>query len=133
MKAGEKVFVYGTLRPGHGANYMLDGKAKHVGPTRISATMYNLGWFPGIKVSGDGQFISEGPTVVGDVYEIEGDDLSSRLDSYEGYPTLYDRKQVTAENGETVWVYEINQQPNGDSLMPTGNWNDFVREEQLRN
>lgn len=121
MKSGDKIFVYGTLRPGHGANYMMERGAKHVEKTRISGTMYNMGWFPGVRVEGDGEFISEGPTVTGDLYEITDDNLSSVLDSYEGYPTLYGRKQVTTESGEKTWVYEIND-ARDRPLIPTGVW-----------
>lgn len=124
MKVGEKVFVYGTLRKGRSANGKFDGKAEFKGTTRITAELYDISWFPGIRVVGNGEFISEGPTVVGDVYEITSDDLSSRLDSYEGYPTLYGRKQVQTESGETVWVYEFNDDNPREKyrLITTGEW-----------
>jgi gamma-glutamylcyclotransferase (GGCT)/AIG2-like uncharacterized protein YtfP len=121
VKVGDKVFVYGTLKRGHGANDYMNRGSKFVGEDRISAEMFSLGGFPGIRVAAD-EFSSEAPTVRGELYEVEKEDLPPLLDRYEGYPRLYDRKQVTTETGELAWVYEINNPPSRDYLIPSGVW-----------
>lgn len=123
MKRGDFIFVYGTLRPGHGANGYMASRAKHHGTTRISAMMYGLGGYPGVKLVGDGRFMSEGPTVVGDLYEIENEGLPQILDGYEGYPNLYGRRLVETEDGRQAWVYTYNHNVRDDALIPTGDWN----------
>lgn len=123
MKNGDLIFVYGTLRPGHGANrYFANGAGEHLGQDRITGEIYNLGWFPGVKLGETNEFTSEGPTVEGDVYRIADDSLPSRLDGYEGYPSLYNRRQVTTEQGRTVWVYEYNGSPREETRISSGKW-----------
>lgn len=125
MKMGDLILVYGTLRPGHAANVYLRDKAEHKGSTRISATMYNCGWFPGIKLAAKGDFVTEGPKVTGDVYEITDEGLPEILDGYEGYPNLYGRKTVETEDGRKVWVYTYNHAVRDESIIGSGDWNDF--------
>lgn len=130
MRAGDNVFVYGTLKRGHGANgFLQNGNAEFVSETRISGTMYSLGGFPGLKTlapphdaEGSFPFISEGPTVVGELYRITDDRLPARLDRYEGYPHLYDRVTVECENGERAWTYVYNGDTHEERLVPTGEW-----------
>jgi gamma-glutamylcyclotransferase (GGCT)/AIG2-like uncharacterized protein YtfP len=73
-----KVFVYGTLKQGHGNHHLLS-KAKFIGEAEIKGwELYNLGYYPGLK---------EGPedsVVKGEVYQIDGATLE-RLDGLEGY------------------------------------------------
>jgi len=121
MKPGDNIFVYGTLKEGHGANSLLQGRANYVGETRISGKMYSLGGFPGIKEANP-EFLSEGPTVRGELYRIEDERLPEMLDGYEGYPRLYDRTVVRCENGEEAWTYTYNGEPREEALVPTGCW-----------
>lgn len=122
MKQGDKVFVYGTLRKGFGAHNLFMEGTEFVREDRISGTMYALGGFPGVKLGGADHFVTEGPKVVGEVYQINDDETPKRLDSYEGYPNLYDRKQVETESGELAWVYEINPPQLPDRIIPSGDW-----------
>jgi gamma-glutamylcyclotransferase (GGCT)/AIG2-like uncharacterized protein YtfP len=123
MKKGDKCFVYGTLRRGQGAHSMfMEGGTEFIGTDRISGTMYALGGFPGVRLGDATSFDTEGPKVVGEVFEITDDETPKALDRYEGYPNLYDRKQVQTENGETVWVYEINRPQMADRIIPSGDW-----------
>ena len=123
MKRGDLIVVYGTLRPGHRANGYLASRAKHLGKTRFSAMMYTLGGFPGVKLVGEGNFMSDGPTVVGDLYEIENEGLPQILDTYEGYPNLYGRRKVEVEDGRKAWVYTYNHAVSDSALIPSGDWN----------
>lgn len=123
MKKGDKVFVYGTLRQGFGAYsmFMANG-TEFVGSDRISGTMYTLGGFPGVRLGDATSFDTEGPKVLGEVYTVTDDNVPDRLDRYEGYPYLYDRKQVQTENGELAWVYEINRDQPADRIVHSGDW-----------
>lgn len=131
MKVGDKIFAYGTLRPGFRANSILVGKAEHHGTTRINGKLYDVasGGFPGVKLThaspipGEAiPFLSEEPTVEGDLYEIKDQRLIERLDSYEGYPTLYDRRRVVTENGLETWVYTFVPVVDEDQRIPSGKW-----------
>lgn len=121
MREGDRLFVYGTLRP-RASNYrLLDGRANHLGTVRIPARLYNLGWFPGIKLASLGD-PDPAETVEGDVFEIVDPSLPSDLDNYEGYPDLYDRQLVPTDDGGSAWVYVYNGRVSEDSRITTGVW-----------
>ena len=81
-----KLFVYGTLMSGQGANSKLKG-AKFLGKAVLrDYEMFDLGAFPGIQ-----QHL--GGNVVGELYEVD-DSLLTKLDSYEGEGSLYNREIV---------------------------------------
>jgi len=94
-----KVFVYGTLKTGHGNNTVLKNiDAKFLGRDIVSNfTMYDLGVFPGAE-AGTG-------TLHGEVYEVDNLD---ELDMLEGYPVLYLREEVDTIYGK-AWIYTINK------------------------
>jgi gamma-glutamylcyclotransferase (GGCT)/AIG2-like uncharacterized protein YtfP len=122
VNVGDKIFVYGTLKQGHGANSFLQGRSKFIADDRISGTMFSMGGYPGVRLGSSREFLSEGPTVKGEVYEVEDARLPSMLDQYEGYPNLYNRKKVRTEAGYNAWVYEINDPPSEDRVIGTGIW-----------
>ena len=118
----EHIFVYGTLRYGHGANYMLN-ECEHIGTfTYEGAEMFSLGSFPGIHLTEDKQSI-----IVGDLYKLGGDNTLDRLDSYEGYlrhnpeSSLYLRKEIEI-NGIPTYIYEYNGKPRTNSTISSGDW-----------
>lgn len=115
MKVHDKIFVYGTLKQGFHANHFLAGRAEFIDEDRIEGSLYNLGAFPGFKTEGSNM-------VKGEVYEITSVDLPEMLDSYEGYPSLYDRVKIRTEKGYMVWVYVINQQMIGCEPIVEGVW-----------
>lgn len=126
MRVGDLVFTYGTLRRSASNGRMMETRSNYVGTTRINGKIYRVSsWYPGLRRDGfrnTDPFTSEGPTVEGDVFEITNESLPSSLDSYEGYPHLYDRTLVETENGDRVWVYTIQDKPQEDRLIPTGKW-----------
>jgi gamma-glutamylcyclotransferase (GGCT)/AIG2-like uncharacterized protein YtfP len=125
VKVGDNVFVYGTLKAGHGANSFLQGRSEFVRADRVSGQIMSCGGFPGYRRVVEGEpvpWVSEGPTVVGEVYRINDEKLPEMLDRYEGYPSLYGRIQIETESGETAWVYEYNGEFREDRLVPSGNW-----------
>jgi gamma-glutamylcyclotransferase (GGCT)/AIG2-like uncharacterized protein YtfP len=123
VKKGDKIFVYGTLRPGQGSASYMAGRAKHLSSTRVNGLLYELGWFPGMKtIVPENEFITEAPTVIGDLFEIEHPGLPDELDSYEGYPSLYDRKELLTEEGVRAWTYIYQPSVEGKDIIPTGDW-----------
>lgn len=118
MKTGDKIFVYGTLRPGRGAyKTFIEGRAEHVSTTRIRGRMYDLGSYPGVRLEYD-----EDDWVTGDLFTITDDKLPDMLDRYEGYPNYYDRRMVATEDGHDTWVYEFGVVPPAASLVSSGEW-----------
>ena len=119
----EAVFVYGTLRKGERANYMLENSV-YCGKYYLKdCAMYDLGSYPGIKENA-------GEYVVGEVYLTDSTTMK-QLDRYEGEGSLYDRKMVTACNGcETVSCYAYFYRGEVDAysrmLKPWGAQNDMV-------
>ena len=128
MKTGDNILVYGTLKQGHGAyKGFMEGRTEFIRNDRISAKMYDLGAFPAIKIVAETKdpvvpFVSEGPTIRGEVYRITDDELPGRLDGYEGYPDYYDRREFETESGEKVWAYVFRKDPDERLLVASGNW-----------
>ncbi len=97
----ERVFVYGTLKRGHGNHRLLErGGARYVGEARVSGTMHDIGGIPAVGLSGRG-------TVHGEVYELDAETLA-RLDRLEGTPTFYQRTRVRMSTGTEAWIYVMN-------------------------
>lgn len=94
------VAVYGSLKKGFGNHRLLE-KADFVGTDRISGwVMYHLGGFPGI-IAGEGDISIE-------LYKVNRTEFR-HLDMLEGYPSFYNRKQVTTNEGE-AWIYYLNDE-----------------------
>lgn len=114
-----KVFVYGTLKRGHGANGFLSS-SKYEGEATIRGAIYHLGGFPGYKEEEQG-------LVHGEVYLVD-DDTLHRLDRYEGYNpdrpghSLYLRKEKTTEEGELVSIYVYNGMVTHNRKVEDGRW-----------
>jgi gamma-glutamylcyclotransferase (GGCT)/AIG2-like uncharacterized protein YtfP len=106
------LFVYGTLRrrSRHPMARRLAELARHVGPAKIAARLYDLGRYPGLQ-----EPRSPDDWVQGDVYDLgdEAPHTLSEMDAYENaespQPAFFDRQQasVAFPNGTqgTVWVY----------------------------
>jgi gamma-glutamylcyclotransferase (GGCT)/AIG2-like uncharacterized protein YtfP len=90
------VFVYGTLKRGHGNHHWLAG-AHFLGEAELpDVVLHDLGPFP-MAVPGEG-------LVRGEVYAVDAAGLA-RLDRLESYPRLYDRRPLPLADGRTAWVY----------------------------
>lgn len=120
-----KVAVYGTLRYGAAANGFMKG-ARYIGKDKIPARLYNLGWYPGIKID------PEQATVV-DVYEFDGDgqDFLPTIDRYEGFvpsqprESLFRRvKTLLNDRNDEVFVYEYCFDVHEDTQIKSGDWFD---------
>ena len=129
MKKGDLLFVYGTLRRGERADLTNQFRGvvnEHVGPARANGLIYHLGGFPGVKLVGKGasgrRFNKDAPVVHGDVFRLSSDVICHALDSYEGYPNLYNRVQVPLDTGETAWMYVYNHEVEQSQLIASGDW-----------
>lgn len=112
-----KVFVYGTLKKGRENHRWLRGSSFIQEDTLKGASMYSLTAFPAVV------FDDKNSVVKGEVYEVENLD---QLDRLEGYPHLYNRREVVTEQGhqatvyymdnpeEKVWYSEKNRLKNGE-------------------
>lgn len=133
MKKNDKLFVYGTLRKGASADLQRfasngdDYSSRYLGTDRINGRLYDLGSFPGVHLLKSPVFNSDLPVVVGDVFELLDEVLIERLDAYEGYPRLYDRRQVLSATGEHVWVYVYNHPMDDRPSIPSGDWLEYRR------
>lgn len=96
-----KVFVYGTLKQGHGNHHVLGPHAKLIGEAETCGTyrMYSVG-FPVIMEDGDGY------PVVGELYDVPPKQLVY-LDQLEGEGRMYHRRveQVTLKSGGPIECY----------------------------
>jgi gamma-glutamylcyclotransferase (GGCT)/AIG2-like uncharacterized protein YtfP len=95
-----RVFVYGTLKQGHGNNRLLEnskflGRCYIEGPWRL----INLGAYPGLVEIPKIEFAK----VLGEVYQVDLDTLQS-LDWLEGHPRYYRRDKV-ATPWKNAWAY----------------------------
>lgn len=95
------IYAYGTLRPGKGDTL------------KVAGQLYDLGWFPGIKLGGLGEVVCE---------KIEIKDLSA-IDAYEGYipsdpeNSLYIRRPFL-----DGYIYEYNREVDPLSRIKSGDW-----------
>lgn len=109
------VAVYGSLRQGlH--NHRLLENSEFIGTDRIpNWEMYSYGGFPFIAPS------STSDTILIEVYDVTEDEFAS-LDMLEGYPSFYNRKQVSTEYGD-AWIYFIDYEDTNDfTPVPNGDW-----------
>lgn len=121
-----QIAVYGTLRKGQRAEEFMDG-LEYKGQSKLKgATLYKVGWFPGIKLAGNDS------SVVVDVFDIPEEKRAEKLsflDGYEGYDpnrperSLFIRKEIILD-GQATFIYEYNQDVNSKTVIPTGDWLD---------
>lgn len=117
------VFVYGTLRRGAVNEASSFVGAEFVSESKIKGSIYDLGWYPGLKLDD----LSE---VEGDIFKVNQYQLE-RLDSYEGCPSLYSRRRVETLRGEEVFVYEYNGSVHPDDRIEDGDWLSYAAKEKV--
>lgn len=112
-----KVFVYGTLKEGHG-NHGYLSNSKLIKQAYISGfLLINTGGFP--------YAIEAEPTdfAIGEVYEVDDETLRA-LDRLEGYPSHYQRRKVDTYHLDSIlmankprtdeaWIYYIQEDTYG--------------------
>jgi gamma-glutamylcyclotransferase (GGCT)/AIG2-like uncharacterized protein YtfP len=118
------VFVYGTLRTGHGNWRGI--LAPYVGinaTTKPEYTMRSWGGFPAVYDNGE-------HSITGELFYVE-DDTLEQLDRLEGHPNWYKREEieVTDNEGQVVvaWMYVMPKSKTQGEIVENGNWNDHVQ------
>lgn len=109
MSEKHTVFVYGSLKRGHGLNHVLStseflGRTHLIGPWRL----VSLGAFPGLVQAPSGKRL-----IHGELYQVDPGILQ-RLDGIEGHPRFYERKVVQVSSGEEAWAYTLQFDEYGD-------------------
>ena len=107
--------VYGTLKQGFRLHDCVK-YCKFVGITESNPefTMYDTGWYPGLKHEGNTSIHLE-------VYEVSTKEIADYLDAVEGYPNLYTKEFIKTPLGE-VLVYIYNHRTEGMDIVESGNW-----------
>ncbi|PWC11085.1 hypothetical protein B4923_14400 [Brenneria roseae subsp. americana] len=109
----ERLFVYGTLRPGHANAHILENIGGEWLPGYVTGTFYERGWgaaadFPGIVLD------KNGPLVHG--YVFLSDKLEAHWPMLDEFEDGYDRVEVevTTADGRhlTAWIYQLQPQTN---------------------
>lgn len=116
---GHRVFVYGTLLSGEPNHPVLAGAA-FLGPatTAPAFRLVNLGPYPAL--------VADGATAVeGELYEVDDAGLA-RLDWLEGYPGLYDRREIVLEAGTAIAYLMRPEQVAGMPRIASGRWRDVA-------
>lgn len=114
-----RVFVYGTLRQGHGNHRLLEHEKFLKKDTLSGFSMHSLGAFPAIRPN-------PAYKVIGEIYEISEATLRN-LDYLEGVDHgFYKRLSITTDSGLSAFVYALDnagQYP----VVETGDWEDSKR------
>jgi len=112
----ELVFVYGTLRRGHGNHVLLqNSKFVDYGFTKDKYAMYHTG----IPFVNEYEEVSN---IFGEVYQVSGHVLEM-LDLLEGHPGWYERKKTIVIGGKKryrAWLY-FNNTKEGE-LIESGDY-----------
>lgn len=122
------VFVYGSLKRGHGLNGWLADCSTYDGLASLPGfSMYDLGAFPGIVPALAVEQRAGSEPVRGEVWMVP-DWMLPALDRVEGVPTLYTRERVMVHRGESVGyvaaqTYVLAARLDADDkLIPSGWW-----------
>jgi gamma-glutamylcyclotransferase (GGCT)/AIG2-like uncharacterized protein YtfP len=110
----QQVFVYGTLRRGESHAHLMQ-RARYLGPhvTEPRYTLCDMGECPAA--------ISWGTTAIhGEIYEVDND-LLRRLDEYEEFPRIYNRKLIHTPHGG-AWIYLMLAPPAMACVIGHGDW-----------
>lgn len=128
--SGPRVFVYGTLKTGHGNHGALKN-AEFLGRFKLPGNyvMLDIGYYPGVVE------FPQGPKgqVVGEVYQVDEETLGT-LDLIEGHPRYYERKKIDTP-WKKAWCYFLPQGhlDRGLSSIPDGMWEPTEAEEEWAN
>lgn len=119
MSNETRVFVYGTLKAGHG-NHPLLAESELLGRHCIEGgyTLLDLGPFPGVVATP-----SSVGKVYGEVYRVDEPTLHS-LDLLEGHPSFYERIKISTP-WKGTWIYLLGDeylQEDGANVVDGGAW-----------
>lgn len=113
-----KIFVYGTLKRGHGNHSLLE-YSRMIGKDEAPGVVYG-GYVPRMRALAEGD---RGSWVKGEVYAVSGAVLK-RLDRLEGHPFAYRRETVRLRSGLIADAYywvDVEQLDDRDRIA-SGEW-----------
>jgi gamma-glutamylcyclotransferase (GGCT)/AIG2-like uncharacterized protein YtfP len=117
----DRLFVYGTLRPGarNEQAAWLAGSARHLGTGRIRGRLYRLAYYPAL-----GSPLAEDDWVSGDLFAGVTAEMLHRLDQYEGSEYARELTDVTTPAGHIFPAYFYRFLMPVDALkwIPSGDW-----------
>jgi len=119
-------FVYGTLKEGGHYSHHLKKFRRKVMKATVTGTLYDLGYFPGMRLEG-------GNIVHGEVHEYkEARHVTEKMDEIEGYvgpgmDNFYERVKTNALiEGKSkpieVETYIFSRPIDKSKMIPDGNW-----------
>jgi gamma-glutamylcyclotransferase (GGCT)/AIG2-like uncharacterized protein YtfP len=122
----EKLFVYGTLRKGFPLHRYVSNGARFIGTGTIRGMLYDLGAYPGVYASDEGE-------VKGELYELQNGSVHLKeLDRIEDYypddpeHSLFIRvlTDVRLSDGSSIqaWVYLLPSIPANCRLIQGGDY-----------
>lgn len=126
------IFVYGTLRPGHGLARVWQhrGHARYDGEARLRGfRLVSGGAFPFALPDGGKDAFAVGTLIFPDADQYDA--VLERMDAIEGVPHFYDRLMVVVQLPEhpvKAWVYSpVNPAGYADlPAVPGNDWNQEV-------
>ena len=103
MDPKTKIFVYGTLKSGHGNNLLLDNaKLIETEAYLIDHKMYNVhDAFPAIVPINVGEERTN--VILGEVYQVT-DSIMDSVNKLEGYPGWYKRKMIVYVDSKGISI-----------------------------
>ena len=119
-----RVFVYGTLKQGHGLHKLIErGNHEYLGRTYIDSNymMADMGAYPALVAD---HYDPEATyRVFGELYTVDHETLQS-LDFAEGHPRFYKRQRLHDKDDVPMWVYILQDKPGeyAEDWIDTGVW-----------
>lgn len=117
----DKLFVYGTLRPGSSTEEAawLAANARLVGAAQIRGRLFRVTHYPALTAP-----LNHDQWVRGDVFDGVTAAMLERLDTYEGAEYERQPAEVTMEDGTTLtaYLYRYVQPTDELELLPSGDW-----------
>lgn len=114
----QKIFVYGTLKKGHGNHEYHLKDCRELGSAIVEGIMFHLGGCPAISL------YEPFTSIHGEVYEVVWDQIIA-MDQLEGVGRgFYDRVQTNVEPFGAVWTYVFSWKKASEQqyIIPTGVW-----------
>ncbi|MGZ4682804.1 MAG: gamma-glutamylcyclotransferase family protein [Acidimicrobiales bacterium] len=135
-RAPDLLVVYGTLRSGTGWRERLGvaDRIDSVGPCVLAGSLFELDWYPGLVLDGDGPVVAE-------VLRLLDPSVLEVFDRFEGYdptrPDAGEYRRLTIEVASaggpvSAWVYELRHPPRGRPRVVGGDWSAHTQGRTMR-
>ena len=117
------IFVYGSLLSGLHNHCLLDNDESSLVGLHTTEPMYSLldlGSYPGVTKNGH-------TAISGEVWEVS-EAVYARVEMLEGYPSFYDRTELTTPYGQAGMYYLEAANYERYSTVESGDWKSYVQE-----